>query len=127
MEYLKLHILINLTAFSGCCSVTKYLIGSRWDVYPKVVVVTASRRGGVCKLDDCSCKMLEARAEEWKGVVSMNEGRLAMGHRASDYWERLSRELLTVEGVLEEQKRWWKVAGSPDVWDSISEDPDRFC
>jgi hypothetical protein len=29
--------------------------------------------------------------------------------------------------VLEEQKRWWKVAGSPDVWDSISEDPDRFC
>jgi hypothetical protein len=127
LEYLKLHILINLTAFSGCCNVTKYLIGSRWDVYPKVVVVTASRRGGVCKLDDCGCKILEARAEEWEGVVSMNEGRLAMGHRASDYWERLSRDLLAVEGVLEEQKRWWKVAGSPDVWDSISEDPDRFC
>jgi hypothetical protein len=126
LQHLKLHILNNLTVFSGCCNVTKYKEGSRWDVYPKVVVVTASQGGGVCKVDDCGCKLLEACAEDWEGVVSMSEGRLAMGHCAPHLWERLSGDLFNVEGVLGEQRRWWEVTGSTDVWDSISENPDRF-
>ena len=126
LEFLKLYVLDNLPASFGCCEVENYKKGSRWDVYPTVVVVTASQGGGVCKVGTCGCKLLDACAEDWEGVVSMNEGRLAMRNRASRHWERLSRDLFGVKGTLEKRKRWWKVNGSDDVWDSISEDPDRF-
>jgi hypothetical protein len=126
LEYLKLHVVDNLTAFSGCCNVTTYAEGSRWDVHPKVVVVAASRGGGLCAVEDCGCKSLDARAEDWEAVVSMNEGRLAMGQRATGHWERLSRDLCSVKGVLEGQQGWWKLNEFADVWDSIVEDPNRF-
>ena len=122
---LKLHILDNLSAASGCCFPASYQVGWRWDVYPKVVVVAASRGGGCCKVEDCGCKVLDARAEDWEAVISMSEGRLSMKDRAQDHWERLSRDLCSVRGVLEENQRWWKVNGSADVWDSIVEDPHR--
>jgi len=125
LEHLKLHVLDNLKAWSGCCEVSQYAVGSRWDVYPKVVVVAASRGGGCCSVGDCGCKLLEARAGDWEAVVSMNEGRLAMRDRAPDLWKRLSRDLNSVRRVLEENKRWWNINGSADVWASIVENQCR--
>jgi hypothetical protein len=123
---LKLHVLDNLCAASGCCVPADYVVGWRWDVYPKVVVVAASRGGGCCKAENCGCKLLDARAEDWEAVVSMSEGRLSMKDRAPDHWERLSEDLCSVREVLEENQRWWKINGSVDVWDSIVEDPHRY-
>jgi hypothetical protein len=89
-------------------------------------VVAASRGGGLCAVEDCGCKSLDARAENWEAVISMNEGRLAMGQRATGHWERLSRDLCSVKGVLEGKQGWWKLNQFADVWDSIVEDPNRF-
>jgi len=67
--------------------------------------------------------MLERCAEEWGAVVSVNEGRVAMGQDGWGHWERVSKDLVGVERELEERRRWWRVNASADVWDSISENP----
>jgi hypothetical protein len=126
LEHFKLHVLDNLTVFAGCCSVRKYEIGSRWDVYPETVAVATLRGFGCCEVWNCGCEMLEECAEEREVLVSMNEGRVAMGDSAQGHWDRLSRDVASVERVLGERKRWWRFNASADVWDSISENTDRF-
>ena len=126
LSHLKLHVLDNMTVFSGCCPVRYYKAGSRWDVYPKTVAVATLRGYGCCEVMKCGCMLLEECAEDWEVAISMNEGRVAKGYDAQGYWDRLSRDLASVERVLGEQKRWWRFNASADLWDGISENPDRF-
>lgn len=126
LSHLKLHVLDNLTVFSGCCSVRGYKVGSRWDVYPEATVVATPGTYGCCAAHKRGCAILVECAEEWEVVVSVNEGRAAMGDSAQSHWDRLSGDLASVEEVLGEQKRWWRLNASADVWDNISENPDRF-
>jgi hypothetical protein len=126
LAHLKLHVLDNMTVFSGCCPVSEYRVGSRWDVYVDTAAVATLRGYGCCGVMRCGCEMLEECAEAWEVVVSMNEGRVAMGDDAQGHWDRLSGDLGSVERVLGERKRWWRLNASADMWDSISENPDGY-
>lgn len=125
---LNLHVLDNLSFFAGCCEATEYEQGSRWDVYPPstVEVVATSRNRGLCRVEKCGCQLLQRYAEEWEAVVSVNEGRVAMGQTARGHWARITRDVPQVEDVLRGQRRWWELHGPADVWDRISENPYRF-
>lgn len=123
LEHLKLHVLNNLPAYSGCCSVREYSEGSRWDVYPETVLVEASERVGTTGPESFGNKLLGGFAEAWEVKVFNNEARVADRQTAEGLWERLADDLQNVQRVLEEDRSWWSGMGSGDVWDSISERP----
>lgn len=127
LKHLTLHVLDNLpVSTGGCCDMTEYVVGWRWDVYPESTLVETSHGGDLCGVGSPGGRLLAGCAEGWVVLVSVNEGRLAMGQDAQGHWKRLEGDLCEVRRVLEENKRWWKVTDPADVWDSISEDGFRF-
>lgn len=126
LEFLTLHVLDNLPASFGCCNVTEYLEGSRWDVYSEATTVETSQGGDLCGIVSSGGNLLQGCAEEWQVLIAVNEGRTAMGQDAQGHWKRLTEDINGVRDVLEERKRWWKMRDPADIWDGISEDVSWF-
>lgn len=106
LESLTIHVYDNLIAFSGCCPVTDYFEGSRWDVHPKTVLVRTSGQSKLGRDARLGDGLLEECAEEWQVAFSMNEGRIKMGQTAQGHWTRLVEDLQDVERVLKGNGSW---------------------
>jgi hypothetical protein len=121
LEHLTLHILDNLSFFSGCCPATDYNEGSRWDVYSERALVETSNSGVIGGGESSAKELLDLCADDWEVTVSMNEGRIAMGQTARGHWGRLSGDFQGVESTLKKEMPWWSGVQAVDVWESIQE------